>query len=169
MNKTNSQGIITDSLGYTGIVTLSQKVGKKKVKIAQLHNAGGKALFEYLAACLAGDFDTAKLNRPTKIMLLSHDSDNKIIKAKDTPFIHIITAPKIAYSSEIEGVVEYSFTISQDIFSGTAFDAVGLYTNTATEQDVENYAAYCPIASEDLTDISLSSVLLLDWELHISN
>ena len=56
----NIKGIAKSSLEYTGIVNLSQYINGKKFTIAQLHNAGGKPLFEFLADCLVGDFEIAK-------------------------------------------------------------------------------------------------------------
>lgn len=167
MNNVGIQGLVANNIDYKGIVTLSQKIGGKKVKLAKIHNAGGRALFDFLADCLMGDFDSAKINRPSKITLLYRDSDNNLTKADNTPFIYITTKPERVLTNLDEGVVRYSFTISQDIFFGTTFNAIGLYTDSET--NIENYAAYCQIDSADLGDISVSSVLLLDWELHISN
>jgi hypothetical protein len=164
----NIKSTATSSLEYTGIVKLSQYINGKKFTIAQMHNAGGKPLFEFLADCLVGDFDIAKLDRPTKILLLNEDEEHKLSKATDTGFIYLSAKPEKVYDS-YEGIVRYSFIISQDIFSGTNFNAVGLYTGTATTTDIDDYAAYCFIGTDVFNDISISSVLVLDWELHISN
>jgi hypothetical protein len=164
----NIKGTAINSLAYTGIVKLSQYIGRKKFTIAQMHNAGGKPLFDFLADCLVGDFEIAKLDRPTKILLLNEDENNNLSKANDTGFIYLTSKPEKVYD-EAEGIVRYSFIIPQDIFANTNFNAVGLYTGTATTVDIEDYAAYCYIGTDVLNDISISSVLVLDWELHISN
>ena len=57
---------------YTGVVTLSQYIGSKKIQVAQVHNAGGASLFEFLADCLIGDIEIAQTKRPTKIKLIYH-------------------------------------------------------------------------------------------------
>ena len=164
----NIKGAAINSLAYTGIVKLSQYIGRKKFTIAQMHNAGGKALFEFLSDCLVGDFELARLDRPTKILLLNEDENKTLSKATDTDFIYLTSKPEKVYD-EVEGIVRYSFIIPQDIFANTKFNAVGLYTDTATTSDVDDYAAFCSISTDKLNDISISSVLVLDWELHISN
>ena len=165
---TGIKGIATNALGYTGIVTLSQYSGKKKRILTQAHNAGGRALFTYLASCLAGDFDTVNVNRPTKIMLLNCDEQGSIVsKATNTSFITLLTKPELVYSAK-EGIVRYSFVVPQDLLIGTTFNAIGLYPSSATEADIEDYAACCAITI-DRNNMSLSSVLVVDWELHISN
>jgi hypothetical protein len=58
--------------------------------------------------------------------------------------------------------------IPQDFFAGKDFNAIGLYNDAATEQDINDYAAYCTVNVGAL-NLSITSVLLLDWELHISN
>lgn len=168
MSNTNKQGIVSNTLSYTGVVKLSRYTQGKKFNIITKHNAGGKALFDFLADCLAGDFDIAKLDRPNKILLLNEDENYKLTKATDTSFITLMSKPEKVYS-DFEGIVRYSFIIPQDWFAGTNFNAVGLYTSTATTDDIENYAAYCYLGSDALSDVSISSVLVLDWELHISN
>lgn len=164
----NAKGIIVNSVKYTGTVSLSQYIGGQKFTITRAHNAGNKPLFDFLADCLVGDFDIAKLDRPTKILLLNEDAEHRLTKATDTGFIYLNSKPEKVYN-DTAGVVRYSFIIPQDIFVGTSFNAVGLYTGTATTTDVEDYAAYCSINTDALNNISMSSVLVLDWELHISN
>lgn len=167
MANLKARGNIANSIDYSGVVTLSQKLGENTFKIASIKNAGGKALFNFLADCLAGDFDIAKIDRPSKIMLLYQDSDGKMLKPDNAGFIYITTKPERVYSSENESIVKYSFTISQDLLAGMNFNAIGLYGRA--ESDVEKYAAYCLLKEEDLNGISVSSVLLVDWELHLSN
>ena len=169
MNTANIKGAAKNSLGYTGIVTLSQYIRGNRRTITKIHNIGNKPLFDFFADCLVGNFDTAKLYRPNKIMLLYKDADNKTLsKVPDTDFIYLLSNPEKVYNDS-EGVVKYSFMISQDMFAGKTFNAIGLYTDAATLSDVDNYAAYCDINQDDISSISISSVLILDWELHISN
>jgi hypothetical protein len=168
MNKLNMQGTISNTLGYTGIVTLSRYISGKKVKILEKHNIGGKPLFDFLTDCLVGDFDIAKLDVPNKILLLNSDEDGSLEKANNTDFIHLTSKPEKVYNTS-DGVVRYSFIIPQEVFSGTNFNAIGLYTNSATAADKDNFAAFCELDVGALNNISMSSVLVLDWELHISN
>lgn len=168
MSNTRVKGTTVNSLGYTGIVTLSQYIRGKKRIVAKIHNRGNKPLFDFFADCLVGNFDTAKLYRPNKIMLLYKDDENVLHKAEDTDFIYLLSNPEKVYN-DTEGVVRYSFIIPQDRFAGKNFNAIGLYTKAADGIDVNNYAAYCDIKQDTIRDVSLSSVLVLDWELHISN
>lgn len=162
------KNIAKNTLGYTGIVTLSQYNGAKKVKLAQLHNKGGNPLFNFLSDCLIGDFDVAKTRRPEKIMLLNYDEQTQTHSKASAGFVHLVSKPEKVYSASA-GIVRYSFIITRDILeSASSFNRLGLYTNAATDQDLEDFAAYCDI---DIlgSSISASSVLVVDWELVISN
>lgn len=167
------KGTTVNSLGYTGIVTLSQYIRGKKFIIAQTHNAGGKPLFDFLADCLAGDFAMAELNRPNKILLLNIQDTAEgqdITKLADTGFISLLTKPERVYDAK-EGIVRFSFIVPQDIFASamSKFNAIGLYTASATTLDVADCAAICRVDQDFFDKVAVSSVLVLDWELHISN
>lgn len=165
-----------NTIGYAGTVTLSQHIGKKKIMIKQVHNAGGKILFDFMSDCLIGDFDIAKINRPTKIMLLNRteykdDVTNKVTTAYEpvSGFIYLLTKPEKVYNST-KGVVRYSFSISRaQLESGSAnFNCIGLYANSTAASEPEDFAALCEV---DVTsdELSASSALVVDWELYISN
>lgn len=169
------KGTAANNLGYTGIVSLSQYIQGKKIAVAKIHNAGGKPLFNFIADCLADDFDIARLDKPTKILLLNKklvekDGNNtyEFTVAGETGFIHLLSKPEKVYSEDVKGIVRYSFMIPQEYFTGTDFNAIGLYTATTAINDPGNYAAYCDVDPSEW-DISISSVIVLDWELHISN
>lgn len=169
MSRLNVKSTAVNSLEYTGIVTLSQYIGGNKVTLAKFHNTGGKTLFNFLANCLIGDFAIAEQNLPTKILLLHEDDEKTLTKASNTGFIYLLAKPELVYSKDAESIVRYSFIIPQDFFTGSSFNAIGLYTNAATETDIEDYAAMVNNISFDTINVSVSSVLALDWELHISN
>jgi hypothetical protein len=163
-----------NTLKYTGIVTISQYIGSKKIKLAQTHNAGGNSLFNFLADCLVGDFSIATLNRPTKIRLLNHSTTidlatNKTVETY-TPvsdFLYLYTKPEKVYDIS-KGIVRYSFAISRDTLESGDFNSIGLYNDSATGSDTENFAAFCEIEIPR-TEILASSLLVVDWELIISN
>lgn len=165
------RGTAKNNIAYTGVVKLSQYTNGKKFAIAEIHNEGGKPLFDFLTDCLIGDFDIAKADRPTKILLLNIDEDDEINKADNTSFIYLLSKPEKVYS-ENAGIVKYSFIIPQEYFAAgnangaTRFNAIGLYTDSA--KDAKDYAACCKVDTSEWS-ISISSVLVLDWELHISN
>jgi hypothetical protein len=167
-----------NTLGYTGIVTLSRYSGEKKIKIAQVHNSGHSPLFNFLSDCLVGDFSIAKLNRPTKIKLLRYARDangNEIPNTYESAspgFIYLTTTPKKDYSLS-GSAVTYSFTIARDYLMGDSFDGIGLYTDAAGEDDsdINNVAGFCAVNKDKFSihSLSTSAVLVVDWMLTISN
>lgn len=167
-NSAKIKGLTSNSIGYTGIVTLSRYIGSKKVTIARVKNEGNIPLFDFLADCLAGNFDTAKIDRPTKIMLLNTDADGTLTRAGNFSFIHITSKPERVYSDEGDSRVCYSFSIPPEALIGTNCNMIGLYTASATEADLNNFAARCAI-DIDTNAISLSMMFEVDWELRISN
>lgn len=159
-----------NSIQYTGKVTLSRYIGEKKVKIAQFDNAGKYSLFNFFSDCLLGDFDIAKNNRPTKIMLLDKkesDTGEKYYESR-SGFIYLFNKPIKSYDQS-KGIVQYSFHIYQDILESTTFNSIGLYPNSASLVNFDtNFAA---VVDNVTTTIKVSglSVLVVDWELTISN
>jgi hypothetical protein len=162
-----------NTLKYTGEVTLSQYIGQKKYRVAQLHNAGGNALFNFLADCLIGEFNIAKANRPTKIMLISRSADGPdgYEYRGVSGFIYLLTNPEKVYNVEDTDAicrVRYSFIIPQDMIEGiNSLDKLGIGLYSDAEKSPEAFAAYCEF------DVSASSLvntaLVVDWELIISN
>lgn len=161
------KGTAINKLNYAGIVTLSQRIGSKKVIVAQEHNEGGASLFNFLADCLTGDFATASTMKPTKIMLLN--KANQTIE-RVSGFIHLLTNPEKIYDKdEMACRVRYSFIIPNEFLENrNAFNAMGLYSSASNEEDFTNYAAICPISIEK-NNISSSAILVADWELIIFN
>lgn len=155
-----------NTLGYTGTVTLSQYSGTKKVTLARIQNAGTSSLFNFLSDCLIGDFDVARLNRPTKIMLVTLEEGQ--VAGSVSGFIHLRSTPEKVYSPSA-GIVKYSFIIPKDYLASTnKFNGICLYTDAIKESEFTNYAARCQVDLSNIT-ISESSVLVVDWELSISN
>ena len=156
-----------NQLHYTGIVTLSQYNGEEKLELKKVHNAGGNGLFNFLADCLIGDFDIASMTIPSKIMLLTYNDNKELEKASG--FIYKMSKPEKLYTDATgESTVRYSFQITRDVLEGARFDGIGLYTKNTSEIDCQKYAAFCNITHKDI-NLSASSVLVVDWELTISN
>lgn len=176
------KGNAINTLTYTGIVTLSQYIGGKKVRVAQVHNTGGNPLFNFLADCLIGDFAIAKISKPTKVMLLiktttAAEDGSKIISysAKSGGFIYLLSSPEKVYDTESTRV-RYSFIIPKDYFMNMPTEAgkelgLGLYTDNATdntEEDLKKFAAFCSLG--DVKNLSsAANNLVVDWDLVISN
>lgn len=167
------KNIATNALNYTGIVTFYQRIGTKKIKVAQFHNTGGTSLFNFLSNCLAGDFAIAKLNRPTKVKLLRRyeNATGTYSYESVTQFIFLRTPPAPTFNAG-ESRVRFSFIIPRDFLDKlTSYDGVlglGLYANSVLEGDTENFMAFC--ALDELDQSALVNVFLdVDWELVISN
>ena len=165
-----------NTLTYTGIVTISQYIGAKKVKIAQKYNTGGTTLFDFLSDCLCGDWTLAKAKRPTKIKVLewSQDGQNRDYKSI-SGFIFLRNPPEKVEDQEQpnQSRVRYSFLIPRDMFeniSGTRGLGLGLYASGALETEPGNFSAFCELdeLGQNLTSLSNSS-LVVDWELVIAN
>ena len=157
-----------NTLQYSGIVTLSQSIGPKKVKLAQMHNVGGTSLFDFFSDCLIGTFN--KKSVPNKIKLVQRipqESAPGYIYESASGFIGLYEAEKL--SNGLSGV-RYSFIIPKDMLEAvTDFSdlGLGLYTSGITDLDLENYSAFCPLnlSRSELTNASL----VVDWELIITN
>lgn len=167
-----TRGIIKNSLTYTGTVTLSQYIDSKKIKIAQTHNTGGSSLFNFLSNCLVGDFGIAKNTIPNKVMLLKKtDTDGQESYTSASGVFYLYTNPEKVYKEEDSSVaVRYSFMISSDFIVGVDFNGIGLYTADTSDvtPDPNRFAAFAYIDTSKI-NLSLSSALVVDWELYISN
>lgn len=167
MKKSDLKGTTIKTLGYTGIVTLSQYTNGKNFVISKVHNQGGTALFDFLADCLAGNFDTARLNCPYQILLLNVENNEISPATSAADFLTILTRPERVHS-DTEGIVRYSFIIPADMLVGTKFNAIGLYSKSPASY--LDYLAYCTVDPYNSgTALSQSFVLAVDWELHIKN
>lgn len=169
------KNIAADKLGYTGIVTLSQYIGTKKVKLASIHNTGGKPLFEFIADCLVGDFTIARTSMLNKIMLIEYDEENKSNPyTKRSDFYYRLTKPEKIYGDTGKSAVRYSFTIPKDIIENiTNFEnlSLGLFTENTKEDDNGNFLSeYAALCKLDLKPGSvLGAALVVDWVLMFSN
>ena len=173
------KNIIKNKLSYTGTVRLSQYIGQEKVTIAEIHNAGSNSLFNFLSDCLVGNFDVARAERPANIMLLNTEFEDykasdgtvtkivKTVKSASNGYIGLLSAQEKIYE-ENAGKVRYSFMIPRDMIESTTFNSMGLYPSSVSRDDVESYSAICEL-NIDKNTISPTSVLVVDWELTISN
>lgn len=171
------RNIATNGIGYTGIVRLSQYINGKKKPIAALKNQGNTPLFNFISDCLLGDFDIAQINRPTKIMLLKRvpeaidSSTGESIPAyyqSESGFIYLRSKPE-KLNASVYGGVRYSFVIDRSMMANAELEYIALYSNSVTEQDINNFAAIVQVPEIANQGITSSSALVIDWELRISN
>lgn len=163
-----------NTLEYSGTVTLSQNIGNKKHKIAQYHNAGKYSLFSFLADCLVGDFDMARVNRPSKIMLLHQNKDGSLESLSG--YIHHTRLPEkvVNADSPNTSTVRYSFQIARNLLDSldiTKLDHIGLYSDITAVEDCGTELAALVKLKDDLnhSQVSATSAVFLDWDLNISN
>ena len=164
-------GSTNNGLGYKGIVHLSlySRATDKTTPIATIQNHGTAKLFEFLSDCLVGNFREAAEKCPTKIMLLNEttdDSDNKIYQAM-SDFIVKLTNP-VKIDNLTDGItVRFSFAIPEAF--NITFSHIGLYLNNTDIYEVSDFAAICSYNSKDSGFSSNDAVLIIDWDLTLSN
>ena len=163
------KSIVMNNLGYTGIVTLSQYIGKTKAEIKKVYNSGGVSLFSFLADCITGDFELAKKTRPTKIMLLSMNENSKELMPV-SGFIYMWSVPEKVSVGGTETAVQYSFMVQRELLEAD-FTHIGLYADSATYSDITKYSAICQVGETagKIASLSASTALVVDWKLIISN
>jgi hypothetical protein len=171
------KSIARNTLAYTGIVTLSQYIGNKKVKIAQCHNTGGASLFSLLADFFVGEIDKAAAERPKKVKLVNRRAGDRLedgyyYEEAAAGFVYLYGNPTITTSSSSECRVKYSFLISRDLMENiTDYTGlgIGLYPKNATEQDIDKFIAFCPLNEKVSRGQLANATLVVDWELVIAN
>lgn len=172
------KNIAVNTLKYTGIVTLSQYIGTKKIQIAQKHNEGGPALFEFLTDCLVGNFTKARATLPNKIILLERDPAAGVDKYKAKSGVIYLLSPAekdYDYNENNNPKVRYSFMVPKEQAESVDFSnlSVGLYNSTFNDKEdigSSDRLANC-VARCDL-DLPVSGVintaLVVDWEMSFS-
>ena len=102
-------------------------------------------------------------------MLLHVDENESEITVTDrtSGFIYLLSKPEKIYNNS-GNTVCLSFIVPRDMLSGTDFNAIGLYSDNATIYDYNKYSAICLIDINN-NDLTVSSVLAVDWELILSN
>ena len=181
-----SNAIFADGLGYEGKVTLTLKSNDRVLTTKTYKNNGTAHLFKFLGLCLMDSYEEAKKWLPNKILLLSNDSDTDPSKAdyaagtQASEWRSFIQTPTIisnnsTSSSAAEVSVVYSFEIPKNaIFK--PFNQVALYGAGVAETDISDFSAYYFLTNEfgriaplDTSLWSATTVLLIEWELTVSN
>lgn len=178
-----SQNAFTDGLGYEGKVTLTLKSNGRVLKTKTYKNAGTAQLFKFLGYCLMGSYEDVKNLLPSQLMLLYNDT-----AAQKGP--SIATARNAEPRSSLRGLAQTPIIVSEDsavkvtysfevprasIYRGT-FNQVALYGAGMTESDFQEFSAfyflvddYGDIEALNPEDWSATAVLLIEWELSLSN
>lgn len=173
-------------LGYEGKVTLTLKSSDRVIKSQTYKNNGTVELFKFLGNCLASRFNEAAKLLPTKILLLYNtSSDGPLSKnARNviyrSGFIGYAQPPTIVDDENTESVkVTYNFEVPYHMVENT-FNQVALYgASKSTEnisKDYTEFSAYHYLTDnngefddQDVSTWSATTILLIEWELTISN
>lgn len=177
MEETNMKNTAVNTLKYTGMVTLSQYIGTKKIKIMQKHNEGGPALFEFLTDCLIGDFTKAHATLPNKIILLERDPAAGANKYKAKSGVIYLLSPaekEYDHSESNNPKVRYSFMVPKEQVESVDFSelSIGLYNSTFNDQETDSSDALANCVARCDLDLLVSGVintaLVVDWEMSFS-
>lgn len=176
-----SQAIFTDGLGYEGKVTLTLRSNNRVITSKTYKNNGTTRLFKFLGECLRGNFGTDTQNLvPNKILLLYNKSGATPMSAIPTEveprslWQAIAQIPTIDSDSTASQVkVTYSFEVPKAAITGS-FNQVALYGTGVTS--IDEFSAYYYLVDDtgafeyqDANTWSATTVLLIEWELSLSN
>ncbi len=178
-----SHNILEGGIGYEGKVTLTLMSNNRVLKTQTYKNNGTAQLFKFLGYCLIGRSNDVENLLPYKIALLFNDSSTSPAAANEysvqprSGLMEIAQAPMISSQPE-EVKVTYSFELNKSAIFGP-INQVALYGYGYNDinEDFGNFSAYYYLAdstkdefkTEDTENWSATTVLLIDWELSISN
>ena len=178
-----SQPIFKDGLGYEGKVTLTLKSAGRILESKTYKNSGTAKLFEFLGNCFIDDFIAARRLLPSKIMLLNNKADvpdsknanvSEMLEQRSS-FQGLSQQPTLITNTANQVSVIYSFEVPQTAIIGT-FNQVALYATEVTVDYLNDFSAYYFLTDgagnfspQSTIDWTPSTVLLIEWELVISN
>lgn len=182
-----SQNIFTDGLGYEGKVTLTLKSNNRVLKSKTYKNSGTNQLFKFLGYCLIGAYEEANRLLPTKILLLRNTTANQgpagatptsVVPCSTWQTRDTQTTPTIISDSATSQVkVVYSFEVPRAAIE-SPFNQIALYGAFAEDlsSDIHDFSAYYYLTDsrgdfelQNTASWSATTVLLIEWELSISN
>lgn len=159
-------------LGYSGEVTIRQKLGKATLGARTIHNAGCMPLFKFIAKALAGEFSSAQL--PTKIQLFGmsmtggeadEDPDEAVNMSKHynqkwlfqengavSPCISMSTAGTIETNESLNtATVSFVFRIPYELIVADVYKMALFQKNGSAEQGQDTMCAYIGLTNDDKT------------------
>lgn len=179
-----SHATFNEGIGYEGKVTLTLKNNGRTLKSQTYKNNGTVELFNFLGNCLINKFTEAEKLLPNQILLLYNSKSPTHAYAKSvTPqseFIGLAQTPSIVDDPETESVkVTYNFEVANQLIEGE-FNQIALYGAGKTNPGLEvaEFSAYYFLTDDSGAFMTMSpkkdgwsatTVLLIDWELSISN
>ena len=179
-----SHTTFNEGIGYEGKVTLTLKNNGRILKSQTYKNNGTVELFNFLGNCLINNFTEAEKLLPNQILLLSNNKSPTHMYARNVEprsgFIGLAQTPSIVGDPKTESTkVTYNFEVASQLIEGD-FNQIALYgsgkTNPALQK--EEFSAYYFLTDDNGTFMPMSparegwsatTILLIDWELSISN
>jgi hypothetical protein len=176
-----SQTIFTGGLGYEGKVTLTLKSNNRVLKSKTYKNKGTSRLFKFIGYCLIGAYEEAKNFLPTKVLLLYNGSNQDpqnasatLVEQRSAWQTYAQTPTIISEDSQVK--VMYSFEVPRNTIYGP-FNQVALYGAGVSSKDITDFSAYYFLVDgagawdeiDPEGQWSTTTVLLIEWELTISN
>lgn len=181
-----SQTVFANGIGYEGKVTLTLKSNNKVLKSKTYKNNGTVQLFKFLGYCLMGACEDAEAKRllPTRLLLLENFSnsgsgdvttaDPQNVAAR-TDWQSFAQTPTIV-TTNAQVKVTYNFEVPKAAITNT-FNQIALYgAGMDISENLVDFSAYHyltnpygALENQNPKDWSATTVLLIDWELTISN
>jgi hypothetical protein len=168
-------------LGYEGKVTLTLKSNGRTLKSKTYKNKGTAQLFKFLGYCLIDSFEDVKALIPNKILLLYNNAASKGNSPEFANATDIVPQTDWKYLAQIPTVINepnqvrviYSFEVAKAEIFGP-FNQVALYG--VGINDIYDFSAYYYLTDasgafevHNAEDWSATTVLLIEWELSLSN
>jgi hypothetical protein len=191
--------MFTDGLGYEGKVTLTLKSNNRVLESRTYKNQGTALLFKFLGYCLIGAFTEAENFLPNKIMLLYNNEADTSSGPSSGGTTYTDVQPRSAFvaqsrtptiisdSTSSQVKVLYSFEVPRAAILAAQkeetnadkvykFNQVALYSEGVSDDDIHEFSAYYYLVNGrnewenvDPRDWPTSTVLLIEWELTLSN
>ena len=159
-------------LGYSGEVTVRQKLGKATLASRTIHNAGCMPLFKFIAKALAGEFSSAQL--PAKIQLFGmhmtrdnadEDPDEAVNMSKHngqkwlfqengavSPCVSMSTAGTIDTNESLNtATVSFVFRIPYELIVADVYKMALFQKDGSAEQGQDTMCAYVGLTNDDKT------------------
>lgn len=168
---------------YRGQITVSIMDGDRLISKNKYTNSGTSKLFAFLTNCLSGDFNTARYNRPCRLLLLEGgsgedlDTSNPADEDADSNGNafwgeHYYVAPPVYYSktpTALGNAVTFNFRVPFLLLNnGAIVKKMALVPELSS--DISDICAFYILSDSIQVPTSGGNfTILVDWELSFSN
>lgn len=156
------------SVGYTGNIEIKMLRGDRVIKTVKAKNAGKMPLFNFLAKCLVGQFEST--GTPKYIMLgytsSGLDADAEQVSSSAIPYSGV--------SMESQEVLEQALAVFKflipfsTIASGEVINCIRLY-NSDIDWEGGSHCAYFILDEANKITSDGKSNILITWTMTVSN